>query len=44
MGRRVLVKFYPPDPTIDVRRLAASAPESLPIDPLSGWFQPPFWF
>jgi hypothetical protein len=44
VGRRFLVEFYPPDPTIDVLLLAAPVPDSLRIAPPNGWPQPPFWF
>lgn len=42
VGRRFLVKYYPPDPSIDVLRLDAPVPDSLTA-PADGWVRPPFY-
>ncbi len=41
VGRRFLVEYYPPDPSIDVLLLGAPVPDSLAAAPPGGWAQPP---
>jgi hypothetical protein len=43
VGRRFLVEYHPPDPSIDVLRLDAPVPDSLKQAPADGWAQPPFY-
>ncbi|WP_460585578.1 hypothetical protein [Hymenobacter arcticus] len=44
VGRRFLVEFYPPDPTIDYLRLDIPIPDSIRAAPPGGWTQPPFYW
>jgi hypothetical protein len=41
VGRRFLVEYYPPDPTINVLLLGAPVPDSLAAAPPDGWALPP---
>ncbi|MDJ0364702.1 hypothetical protein QMK33_06015 [Hymenobacter sp. H14-R3] len=41
IGRRFLVEYHPPDPTINVLLLGAPVPDSLATAPPDGWAQPP---
>jgi hypothetical protein len=44
VGRRFIVEFYPPDPTIDYLRLDIPVPDSIRAAPAAGWPQPPFYW